>query len=331
MRSVETIICFIIPVEIIICLIIPVQFAKSLKYECFANNTIEVYNPDPSVFVHVAAQNSIGICVTQWDDVTHKVKVRITKCSKNNKILIDFASKTSSYIHGGKNTSYASFIIICNEIATDGVEKVAHNGVSAIIPAQMVNCVTPFFAITGHLYADNKKTTAVRLAHLGTKLYWVIQGPETYSLLPKMCRAYPDLFLENEMLQVIFSGCSQNKDLVSDFRKVGSSELWADLYVFRFQHSPSVILVCEVLVCPIGSQACNYKCTRGFRQVQRDVTNELNDKRTTTETVITHLTIETDKESNLTSASKECIPTVMFVMSTLLLQRVFYYAHGIVS
>ncbi len=175
--------------------------AQTIEYECFPDGAVRIKNPDNSTYTAVFANNSANVCQVNWEDVSTKEHSIINNCEMNLPILVTLMNRPSSndFILGG--TENIHFLIRCSEIPHAGVNKVAVEWIPIRFPTTRIHGITPFFAVFSRTYQNSSKSVVVKNAFVGVHLYWVIEGPEEYHLMPLRCDAFPGLTSDNATMK----------------------------------------------------------------------------------------------------------------------------------
>ncbi|KAL3860256.1 hypothetical protein ACJMK2_010404 [Sinanodonta woodiana] len=277
-------------VPLIVLAVTKLGLAQSFDYICYPNNTIVVTNPSPEFYTSILADNSIVTCATKWRD-GRRTSVEITGCIKDNEIRVSFMMKpmVDDMIIIGDAGQH--FIIHCAEISLNGVERRVINGITSYLSTSKMPSVTPSFRVHTKIYSNSSRTDIVMSAAVGTELYWTIEGPSEYHLMPLVCTAYSGSNTAGDMHKdIIINGCSENGDLVGHFGVTAPGQLAASLFAFRFFNSQYVTFQCLVRVCPASSDICNFNCSSTNRK-KRDSQPAANDTSIQQQSVVTHLSI----------------------------------------
>ncbi|KAK3588050.1 hypothetical protein CHS0354_012096 [Potamilus streckersoni] len=308
-------------------------------------------NPSTRTFFSVFASNSDKICSAYWTDINRNY-VEISGCGKDETIVVSFMSRllADDNIIGGKEILH--YLIVCKDISPKGVYQTVVNFVTLPMFAEEIEDITPSFSIITKIYNDLNMRKEVQKAVVGTKLYWLIQGPvlerlhrhdtefclqssakefedysriqhfrliTEYNIIPINCTAFPGTVPGRIFQTIIIDGCTMDDKLVENFRGLGPGKVATDLYAFRFYNSPILTLQCTVRVCPIWSDFCESPCiARRKRSVI--IGNGAYEKE---ETINTQLSILTENNngvsSNISLSGLSFIPVI-----SILLQKVVF-------
>ncbi|KAK3603196.1 hypothetical protein CHS0354_036121 [Potamilus streckersoni] len=232
---------------------------KLFLAECFPDGTVRIKNPGQSMYTAVFANNSANVCRVEWENESTKEHSIITNCEMNLPIMVTFMNRPSSndFILGGKENIH--FLIRCSEIPHTGVNKVAVDLISIRLSTTSIH-ITPFFSVFSRMYLNNRKSVVVTSTGVGVILYWVIEGPEEYHLMPLRCDVLTDRTSDNKTKHknIIVDGCTEDSNLVGNFTLVKTGEVATEFRTFRFYNSPFVTIQCIVRVCPQGSVSCDF-------------------------------------------------------------------------
>lgn len=229
---------------------------KTLKFECYPNNTVKVENPGNFTYVH--ANNSVTVCSTTWS--AGNGSVYIDGCRKDDDIIVFFSNLESDSFNvlGGKERE--AYAIDCKEIPLTGVDFTISNGVHVELGELEQTTYTNFdpeINITSGIYIDALGLNTLEEVETGTPLFWLIRiKTENYRVRPDTCWAYAGKNIIDTVpkKKVYSNGCTVDDQLVGTFYKIGSGAEGrrALIQTFKFYGSDYVTFVCHVRVCPIN-------------------------------------------------------------------------------
>ncbi|XP_060592379.1 uncharacterized protein LOC132747084 [Ruditapes philippinarum] len=235
---------------------------KTLKFECYPNNTVKVENPGNFTYVH--ANNSVTVCSTTWS--AGNGSVYIDGCRKDDDIIVFFSNLESDFLNvlGGKERE--AYAIDCKEIPLIGVNFTVTNGVHVELGELEQTTYANFdpeLNITSGIYIDALGISTIDVVETGTPLFWLIKiKTDNYRIRPDNCWAYAGKNIIDTVpkKKVYSKGCTTDDQLVSTFYKIGTGAEGrrALIHTFKFYGSDYVTFVCQVRVCPINSMQLSF-------------------------------------------------------------------------
>lgn len=160
--------------------------------------------------------------------------------------------------NGGQGT--LQFTIICKRISDDGVSRTAvrvfESKIYDVLPEnnmEVEDVEMRFKAV------NDSNAPDINTIYVGDEFFMYIKykGSQTYSLVPKKCKAYKGTISsagENEVDLWDWSKsqnkCTQAKDLLASFSIASPTVIYAKMYGFRFADSNFITIQCKVGVYP---------------------------------------------------------------------------------
>ncbi|XP_053384015.1 uncharacterized protein LOC128550063 [Mercenaria mercenaria] len=278
------------------------------SYVCYPNNTIIVRGlPENSYYLamqNISSSTNIKCTVSRLNTTS----IEITGCLKDDPILFTYGSYAGieTYeVHVGQ-----SVYIRCYEISEDGVSVVINNTFAVNLQIDSETMVDPSYNVTSSL-----NTTST---NVGEPVAWTITFPVDYILEVTSCTAEPDTTDNTNLLVQLISegGCMVDSELISNFEDNLDGTAVATLMSFKFFNYDSILLKCDVIICPGASNACNTTCSRQKRDIPDRSYRQADDSFSTVVQSRLHVI---DHKSSGTMPAPQTVAVMMFQLLAVLL------------
>ncbi|XP_060596632.1 macrophage mannose receptor 1-like isoform X2 [Ruditapes philippinarum] len=279
---------------------------------CFPNNTIEVYNL-PKDSYYLAIQNTTGTYTTCTVSNLDATSVKITGCNKDDPIILTHG--TYPGIESYKLHTGTSLKITCVEIPEEGVVHSINSSLIAVLQIDSDESVESSYTLTSSLNST--------YSEVGDPVAWNILFPAEYTLKVTACTGKPDTSDSGVSSVNLISndGCTINTELISSFEDGSPGKVVALLSAFKFYGYDSIILRCDVKVCPSsGTAACTTTCNKRKRSIRHAVRRRADDSFTAT--VMNRLTVSDGIVS--AEGSSIGVPSTMFLLLNFIFGHVSY-------
>ncbi|XP_053384014.1 deleted in malignant brain tumors 1 protein-like isoform X2 [Mercenaria mercenaria] len=280
------------------------------SYVCYPNNTIIVHDlPANSYYLAVQkipSSTDIRCTVSRLNTTT----IEITGCLKDDPIVFTYGSYAGieSYkIHVGQSVNIN---ITCHEISEDGVSVVINNTFAVNLQVDSENMVDPSYNVTSSL-----NTTST---NVNEPVAWTITFPVEYIVEVTSCTAEPDTTDNTDLVVQLISegGCTVDRELISNFEDNLDGTAVATLWSFKFNNYDTILLKCDVIICPGASNACYTICSRQKRDIPDRSYRQADDSFSTVVQSRLHVI---DHKSSGTMPAPQTVAVMMFQLVAVLL------------